>query len=462
MSIQNLSSNKPRLLLIQPPIYDFALYDHYLKPYGLLRLGRFFSDGGWRVEFLDCLDYRDLESLGTMPKPARKPDGTGKFFRQVLESPLKEKAVPRRFARYGIHPDVIDRRIREARPDLVFITSGMTYWYRGVMEITERISRLLPGAPAALGGIYASLMPDHARRFFEAGDVFPGEGVVKDAETGDWDLAAPLGEFLNKNSLPVPTGVNRSVRPLLTPGTWDSAGVIRMNSGCPFKCDYCASRKIARGFHPGDPDEAFQAMMDIHRFSGTRNFAFYDDALLFKKKGLFQPFLERVIRENPGFRFYTPNAVHLAYLDRETAELMKKAGFQEIRLGYESASEDFHRLRDGKFDPASFPGKIEVLKESGFSAESIRVYILAGLPGQRAVDVEQSVRFAKKTGVSISLSEYSPVPGSPMWGESCRISDFPLKKEPLYHNNTFFPMEWEGFTRLDLERIKQLIRLKNA
>jgi hypothetical protein len=29
---------KPRVLLVNPPIYDFTVYDFWLKPYGLLRV----------------------------------------------------------------------------------------------------------------------------------------------------------------------------------------------------------------------------------------------------------------------------------------------------------------------------------------------------------------------------------------------------------------------------------------
>jgi hypothetical protein len=37
-------------------------------------------------------------------------------------------------------------------------------------------------------------------------------------------------------------------------------------------------------------------------------------------------------------------------------------------------------------------------------------------------------------------------------------SAFPLEQEPLFQNNTFFPMEWTGFTRERLEYLKELTR----
>src|SRR5438094_8835989 len=45
----------PRVLLVNPPIYDFSAYDFWLKPYGLLRVAGYLRD---RAEL--CLfDYLD-------------------------------------------------------------------------------------------------------------------------------------------------------------------------------------------------------------------------------------------------------------------------------------------------------------------------------------------------------------------------------------------------------------------
>lgn len=51
------------------------------------------------------------------------------------------------------------------------------------------------------------------------------------------------------------------------------------------------------------------------------------------------------------------------------------------------------------------------------------------------------------------VSEYSPVPGSRLFADACRRSRYPLADEPLCHNNTAFPTDWDGFTRDDLARI---------
>ena len=438
---------KPRALLINPPVYDFALYDLFLKPYGLFRLAAALRKGGYETVYLNALDYREPFSEAVAGPAKRKSDGTGKFFRIPREMPsILQEYLPgglnRRFARYGILPEVMQQKMREARPDIAFLSTGMTYWYKGAAEAGNMFKSLFPGVPLIAGGVYASLMPEHCRTHTRADTVLSR----LDGET--------LDLLLRKAGL-TPAGI---AGPLPDPPTdleyWDDAGVLRLNEGCPFRCDYCASGALHGGFTAGDPEKSFSQFRQLYE-AGLRNFAFYDDALLVNSESVFIPFLEKILAEGMTPSFYTPNAVHLNRIDPDTARLMKRAGFRELRLGYESSSSDFHESHGSKYREGSFTAAVEALRRGGFKPRQIAVYILAGLPDQRSDEVETSVREARAGGVRIHIAEFSPVPGSPLWSSCTERSRFPLAEEPLFHNNTFFPMEWEGFNRNQLSSIKQ-------
>ena len=452
---------RPKALLVQPPIYDFALYDLFLKPYGLLRIGRWLAEGGWDVVFVNGLDYEDAASAAVLGRPKRALDGTGKFFRKIVPSPAAlagERTRP--FARYGILPEVFRGKIAAAgeggrAPDLILLSTGMTYWYLGAEEAAALCRSVFPRAPLAAGGIYASLMPAHCAARTGADFVVQGEAEER------------LPEILESLGLPAPKEPFPR-GPLLLPEIFRDSGVLRLNTGCPFRCDYCASSRLASSFVPGSPEEAFRTLEETISSYGTKSFAFYDDALLYGKKELLFPFLERVVEvyghvdtrmAGEGPNFYLPNAIHVRYLDDETCRLLRAAGFRDIRLGFESASADFHHRHDGKFLPDSFPAAVDSLKAAGFPEAALSVYILAGLPGQLAEDVEQSVRFVRKFGLRVHLAEFSPVPGSRLWEECVRLCPYPLAEEPLFHNNSFFPLAWDGFSVEDLDRIKRLARL---
>lgn len=439
---------KPEVLCIQPPVYDFALYDLYFKPYGLLRIARWLKDAGYRVRMINALDYDDPRTSAVLGWPRRKTDGTGKFHRARTELPPGISRINRHFARYGILPEVLETAVRDARPDISLVTSQMTYWYPGVAETVRAVKKHHPEVPVVVGGVYASLMPEHCRTAAGADEVVNG------------DAFRELRRILERRGLPAPADPSPGdPAPLLAPEVWKDAGVVRLNTGCPFRCTYCASRSIEPRFKPGDYQRTFALVREMHERLRIRNFAFYDDALLINKEQVLLPLLEEILRHGLDLRFYTPNAVHMHYIDDEAARMMKRAGFQEVRIGYESADDAFHRELDAKYTPEEVPKAIEALRRAGFKGRQLILYVLAGLPGQRVSEVERTLREVKRFKVRVSIAEYSPVPRTALWDQAVEASPYPLEDEPLYHNNTFFPMEWEGFTRADLERVKESARL---
>jgi hypothetical protein len=464
-----MKGTRPLALVVNPPVYDFALYDLYVKPYGLLRVQAWLEAGGWDTLFVNALDYEDEASAVLPGKPRRKADGTGKFFRKPLPLPpqlrhaaaFHGEAPPGRFARYGIIEESFRGRLAAApgTPDLILVTSGMTYWYPGLREAARTCRDLYPGTPLVAGGIYASLMPEHCKNAALADAVICGGSSQ--------DLAAVLEGF----RLPAPKGPYPAFAPQSSPA-WKDAAVLRLSTGCPFSCDYCASRLFFPRFEAGCAEAAFESFAAFMK-AGIRNFAFYDDALLAGKEKVFLPFLERVISGfgNQAPRFYLPNAVHIQSLDAKTAALMRRAGFQEIRMGFESSSAAFHEEHGcgaAKFRPECFPESLRMLLDAGFPAESLCVYILAGLPGQKAEEAEDSIRGALESlpagragGIRVRIAEYSPVPRSALWEKALRHSRYPLAEEPLFHNNSLFPLEWEGFTRKDLRLLKNMALGKN-
>jgi hypothetical protein len=437
--------DRPRALLLYPPIYDFALYDLFLKPYALCSLAAWLKRSGYAVRLVNALDYTDARSIAAMGRVKREPRGTGKFFRQVVPTPPAVAGMKRSFARYGIVGESLQQRIASEPPDVVLVSSGMTYWYPGVVEAIQRVRNTYPRVPVVLGGIYPTLCPEHALSYCEADLVVSGPAFPR------------LKPFLDARFLPAAPRPEAEELLLLPEANWQ-AGVLRLNRGCPMNCAYCASRVIEPSFVPGDPYRLFQTVQEAYGRYGIRAFAFYDDALLCNKEQGFLPFLEQICRSGLSLRFYLPNAVHLRHLDGACARLMKRAGFAEVRIGFESASTEFHETLDSKLALPMLAQGLEHLLQAGFSPREITAYVLAGMPGQRAEQVEISLLHAAGFGIRVGIAEYSPVPGSTLWPEAVRHSRFDLECEPLTHNNSILPMQWRDFTLGDLERLKTLSR----
>ena len=128
------------ILFVTPWIYDFAAFDFWMKPLGLLSLAALFRTNGYAVSYLDCLIDYDFEDQAYQ-KSKRTDHGTGHFHKEAIDKPSSLCAFPRRYYRYGIPTGLFRQRLHAiSPPDMVLVTCMMTYWYPGVQE-TIRVIR---------------------------------------------------------------------------------------------------------------------------------------------------------------------------------------------------------------------------------------------------------------------------------------------------------------------------------
>jgi len=65
------------VLLINPPVYDFAAYDLFSKPLGLLYLAARLRRAGYTVRLIDCMDRHHPALLARHQPPSSKPTVPG-------------------------------------------------------------------------------------------------------------------------------------------------------------------------------------------------------------------------------------------------------------------------------------------------------------------------------------------------------------------------------------------------
>ena len=444
------SPRKKSILLVNPWIHDFAAYDLWMKPLGLLYVGSVLRARGYGVSLLDCLEVSSFPDAG-LRNPKRKESGQGHFYKEIIPKPKALSKIPRRYRRYGIPPGIVRIFLRQhPRPDLVLVTSSMTYWYPGVVETIQVVRESMPGVPIFLGGIYATLCPDHAQRVSGADRVL----------TGPWDeeKLRIVGEILEDPGLEGEKGFLSWPYPAFDLYPHLSYVCLLTRSGCPFSCTYCASHRLAKGFESRDPEEVIGELVHWHRNFGVRDFAFYDDALLIRPAEHILPILKGVIGKKVSCRFHTPNALHVKFIEQEVADFFYRAGFKTIRLGFETSNEMRQSGTGGKVNSQDFRRAVENLKKAGYAGQEIGVYLMAGLPGQRKDEVEDSIAFVKAAGARPILVEYSPIPGTTLFEKARRMSPFDLEKEPLFQNNSLLPCRWEGFSWEDFQRLKKNLK----
>ena len=444
-----MKSHPPHILLVNPWIHDFAAYDVWAKPMGLLLLAAILRDHGHDVSYIDCQDRFHPKAAHSDPFARH---GRGPYLKTPLALPSGLSDIPRRFSRYGIRPDWFrEDLLTMQRPDLVLVTSMMTYWASGVRETIAEIKHIWPDVTVVLGGIYATLCQAHAEKTSGADRVItgPGEplilGLVEDI-TGI--RTAPRYDLTDLDALPYPAYDLQHVI---------NYAAIRTSRGCPFRCSYCASGFIAPSFSRRCPKNVAAEIRHWHDRYGVRDFAFYDDALLTDPNTHAKPLFQAVIDANLDIRFHTPNALHVREITPEMAGLMKKAGFETLRLGVESTDFENRKNMDLKISESDFTRAINALRQAGFRKEQVGAYLLIGLPGQNLAEVEFSVREVLASGITPVLTHYTPIPHTRLWNEAVRHSRYPLEQDPLYTNNSIFPCRQESFSWKEITHLKDII-----
>jgi hypothetical protein len=154
---------KPRILLLNPPIYDFSAYDFWLKPYGMLTVAGFLR-GKAEFAFFDYLDR--LHPFMRAKKQLRCGGyGKGRFYEQKIARPEVLMDIPRYYRRFGLPRKIFIETLKNTRPcDYALIQSSMTYWYQGVEEVISDVRKYWDGCKIILGGDYATLCGEHAAK----------------------------------------------------------------------------------------------------------------------------------------------------------------------------------------------------------------------------------------------------------------------------------------------------------
>ncbi len=451
MSISR-SRSHPDILLVNPWITDFAAYDFWLKPLGLLSIAsvvRAYSSA--RIHFIDCLDH----GIDASARAARrKPDGRGPFPKIGIPKPAVYDGVPRRYSRYGIPIEEFKARLDALPvPGAVLLTGTMTYWYPGIQTAVELIRKKFGTVPVILGGIYATLCREHARRNSGADRIVSGPGenavlpVLREILGAGAVREAPPLRF---RELPWPA-LDLSPDRMWLP--------VMSSRGCPLRCTFCAGRLLFDGFEERSAADVAAEIVSARVRFGTRHFAFYDDALLLHKHGRMIPLFEEIAGRDLDLNFHFPNGLHIREIDDELARLFKRVGVRSIYLSQESTDAALLAESCPKVGAGDLERAAASLEKAGYQRGELNVYLIAGLPSQDAAGLRADLNHVRNLGLRPRLAYFSPIPGTDVWRTLVAAGRLDPDADPLLHNKAAYPytggsiapQEWAELQALQAE-----------
>jgi len=214
---------------------------------------------------------------------------------------------------------------KEKTPDEILITSYFTYWSKYVKTSVQYYKKIFPNSKTIVGGIYASLMPDHCKKYTGCDEVYVG--VHKEAEQ-----CPPAYKYLEKHY-----------------GKKDYQ-IIHTSRGCIRKCEFCGVHKI-------EPE--FEYKSSIEREIKRSKIIFYDNNILAN------PYIENILTELG----YLKKKNKLKWCEAQSgldgriieknpdlAFMLKQAGFKNIRISWDGPLNDKDHIKR----------QIDIIGKAGF------------------------------------------------------------------------------------------------
>jgi tRNA A37 methylthiotransferase MiaB len=315
------------------------------------------------------------------------------------------------------------------KPEMVYVTSMFTYWYKKAWEAVRYYKKLYPKAKIMLGGIYATLCPDHAKQS-GADEIMVGQH--------------PEAKFFAPD-------------PTVLPEKPDFI-YLMTSYGCPNSCSYCATHLL---YGSGIKQTPYQEVFDeikIQHDRGFRKIYFGDDNLTYTPEDHLIPLCEMIIKNGLKIEFSVPGGMQASYITKDLAKLMWKAGFRKVSTAIESTNEAVlskmgRRNNSTKDDLVNC---IDNFEAAGFKRHEIDVYFIIGMPYQTLDDILDTLTFLIKLRVWAHPQRWTPIPGTLDYKRH-HLEGWDL--EDLYYKS--FLIEGVNFTDADLDFVYSIARLFN-
>ncbi len=244
-------------------------------------------------------------------------------------------------------------------PNQVKITSLFTYWSNYVWESVKFYKENYPKAKVIVGGIYASLMPEHCKKS-GCDAVFTGVDNRVEKFKPAYDLVEVDYQ------------------------------IVHTSRGCLRRCKFCGTWKI-------EPE--FTYKKSIKEEVCSNRVIFYDNNLLAN------PHIKEILEElknakHNGRVVYSESQCGIdgRLLTPEVAKLLKQARFLNPRIAWDHGYEQKHIIKK----------QIDMLVGAGYPTKEIYVFMIYNYE-QNYYEMLKKLRQCKGWGVQIADCRYRPL-----------------------------------------------------
>lgn len=247
------------------------------------------------------------------------------------------------------------------KPDTIYITSLFTYAFKPVHDVIRYYSQRYKKAKIVVGGIYATLCPDHLKDTFEIGNrIEIHKGLVPEAED-----VLPDYSFMPE---------------------WKSS-ILFSSRGCIRKCHFCSVPQIEPEFKP---KKSIRHLI----YPGHKKVIFWDNNILAS------PYWSDIFKEveELGLEIDFNQGLDARLITEEITLRLKRLRIPLIRLAY-----DCNQIR------RPLQKAIDLLKNAGIKGRKVLIYCLYNTEYDTPEDFLNRIKDLLDWGVVAYPMRYEPL-----------------------------------------------------
>jgi len=349
---------------------------------------------------------------------------------------------------YTNYLDIVTEHAQRS-PGRVYGITATTPQFPAAVEIAQALHAAQPGARVILGGTHATLTMaaykhEQARdrtgrahraylQLLEHFDVIvagDGEEAVFAALRPDPPRVidadgrkAAFGEFFldnaRLNAAPLPARDLIDLPSYHYQVDGEAATTLITQLGCPFNCGFCAGRlsPTLRHTRKRNVKNVVAEMEHLYRTYGYRGFMFYDDELNVNPEMVMLMDAIAAKQEELGVQWRLRGFVKAELMVRNPrqAEVMQKAGFRQLLVGFESGSD---RILDNIQKRATLSDNTRCIEIAHDAGLTVKALMSLGHPGESENTVVETLQWLQSVRPDdFDVAVITPYPGSPYYDE---------------------------------------------
>lgn len=368
------------------------------------------------------------------------------------------------------------RQVEAEQPDVLGL-SATTFSIFHAAAFARLAKECLPALTVVIGGPHVSAAPlETMARFpeFDVAAIGEGEETIIDlllALENSTSFSNIPGVVLRVDGVPHSTGRRQFLTDLdqLPYPAWDllegfparylpapfkvrrsPAASLVTSRGCPNRCIFCDRSVFGSSCHAFSAEYVVGMIRYLAETFGIREFSFEDDTFTSFKKRL-QAICQGIINLKLDISWTCLGRV--TSIDRETLQLMKRAGCWQISFGIESGCQEILKTIHKNVTLEQITQAVQLCHETGVLSKG---FFIVGHPGETVVSLEKTLDFALTLPLDdISVTMLTPFPGTEIYERAEEFGEFDRDWSKMNLLNTVFIPN--GLSKDDLAGYQQKI-----